>query len=201
MNRRHLITTTETGEVPKDVWKAFLKTHWKIALVAIGGIIGAVIGAIYVFLWRTIGVEAQAIYPATLDLWTVGFAIRLIIDLILWELLIVFVPVIVAVVALYLLWWKKLPADEQNVFKNAPRENTPKKKGRRRNGRGFFNVLVGITWLIIIAVNGKWDEAFRLWTFTFLINSIVGAFLWDLVILGIPAGIALIWWLKRELKR
>ncbi len=190
----------ETEEIPKEIWKQFLKKHRTIALVAIAGIIGAFISAVYVFLWRATGTEAVTRYPPTLDLWTVGFVITLVIDLILWEILLIGIPVIAGIIILYMLWWKKLPADEQQAINISPRGKNPQKKGKRRSGSGAFNFLVTITWLIIIFVNGMWDTAFKLWSFTYLINSLISAFLWDLLILGIPAAIALTWWLRREFK-
>ncbi len=190
----------ETEEISKEVWKKFLKNHWKIALVAVAGIIGAFIGAIYVFLWRTTGPEAIARYPATLDLWTVGYAIMLLIDLILWEILVIGLPVIAAVIVLYLLWWKKLPAEEQQEMKIPPREKSPQRKGRRGRGGNVLNFLVTITWLITIFANGYWDTPFKLWTFTYLFTSIIAAFLWLIVIFAIPAAIALVWWIRREWK-
>lgn len=74
--------TKESEEIPEETWKIFLKTHWKISILGVAGIVCAVIGAIFVFLWRTTGPEAIARYPATLDLWTVGYIITVILDLI-----------------------------------------------------------------------------------------------------------------------
>ncbi len=191
----------ETEESPKEVWKNFLRKNWKIALVAVAGIIGVFIGAVYVFLWRTTRVEAITRYPPTLDLWTVGYVFSLVLDLVLWGVLLIGIPVIAAVILLYLFWWKKLPVNEQQALNTSPREKGPRKKGRRRGGSGAFNVLICITWLIIINVNGYWNTAFKLWNFTFLINTMVSAVLWDIVILAIPAAIALIWWLRQEFQK
>ncbi|OLS12177.1 MAG: Uncharacterized protein RBG13Loki_4243 [Promethearchaeota archaeon CR_4] len=187
----------ENEDNPKDVWKKLVKKHWKIALIIAAGIACAFIGAIFVFLWRVTGPEAILRYPQTLGLWTVGYLFTLFFDLILWELLIIGIPVIAAAIVIYVIWWKKLSAEEKQEFPNSQKDKRAQRKMSKGRGGGFFNILLTITWLIIISVDGYWDVAFGGWTFIYLVNSILGAFLWDLLILGIPATIVLIWWLTR----
>jgi len=193
--------TKENEEHPEEIWKNFLRKHWKIFLLIAGGIICAVIGAIYVFLWRTTGPEAIAQYPQTLDLWTVGYIITLILDVILWEFLIIGIPVIAVAVLIILLWWNKLPAEEKQEYSRSPKGKGSQKKVSRGRGSGIFGFLITITWLIIIYLDGYWNTAFGLWNYTYLIYSVLAALLWDLLIVGIPLTIFLIWWLRRELKK
>lgn len=197
--------TIESEKIPEERWKKFLKNHWKISLLIAGGLVIAVIGAIYVFLWRTTGPEAIAQYPPTLDLWTVGYIITLVLNVILWEFLIIGIPVIAAAIIIFLLWWNKLPAEEKQEYSGSPKEKGTRKKIPARRGSGIFGFLVTITWLIIIYINGNWNVTFANWNYTYLIYSVLAAILWDLIIFGIPiavlVGIYLIWWSRRELKK
>ncbi len=192
----------ETKKNPQEeVWKKFVKTHWKITLVVVAGLISAIIGAVFVFLWRTTGPIAASRYPLTLDLWTVGYFWSLFWDLVLWEFLLVVLPVIAAAIAIFVLWWRKLPAEEKQEYSCKSNESSPRKKASRDRGSGVFGFLVTVTWLILIYANGYWDTAFGMWTFAYLINTLLSALLWDLIICGIPATIALIWWLRREFSK
>jgi hypothetical protein len=190
----------EKKEIKMDAWKSFLKKHWKMASIVAAGLACAFIGAIAVFLWRTVGPEALTRYPATLGLWTVGNIVALVLDVLSWGLLLILLPVIAAVIVIYLLWWKKLPTEEQQAIIPSNDKGQRKKPMRGKGGGGFFNLLITITWLIVINSDGNWNTAFGAWTFTYLVMSVITAFLWDLLILGIPAAIVLIWWIRRELK-
>ena len=117
-------------EIPKNTWKNFLKKHWKMAIVFAAGIACVVVGAIAVFLWRTTGPEALVRYPPTLNLWTVGYLVSLIVDLILWGLLLIAVPIIAAAICIYFLWWRKVPADERPEFSSASKERKPRMRAR-----------------------------------------------------------------------
>jgi hypothetical protein len=185
-------------EIPKNTWKNFLQKHWKMALVIAAGIACAVVGAIAVFLWRTTGPEALVRYPPTLGLWTVGYLVSLLVDLILWGLLLIVLPIIAAAICIYFLWWKRIPAGERQEYFGGPREKRPRRRARRGSAGGIFNIFVFITWLIIIGADGNWSKAFGLWTFSYLVISVLAAFLWDLLIIAIPVTIAFIWWVRRK---
>jgi hypothetical protein len=184
-----------------ETWKKFVKMHWKITIVMAAGIASAVVDAIFVFLWRITGPEAATLYPSTLGLWTVGSVWNLFWDIVLWEFLLVLLPVIAVVIVIFATWYRKLPADERNEYFPKPDPSKPRKKVSTRNGGRAINFIVTVTWLILIKVGGNWETAFVSWTFTYLITTILWAFLWDLIIIGTPASIALIWWLRRELRK
>lgn len=192
---------TENKDISEELWKKFLKKHWLISLIIAAAVASAVIGAICVFLWRTTGSEAVLKYPQTLDLWTVGYIITLILDVILYEFLIIGLPVIAGAILVYFLWWNKLPPEEKQEYSKPPKQQGTQKRVSRGRGSGIFGLLITITWLIIIYVDGNWNRPFQLWNYTYLIYSGLAAILWDLLIFGIPAAIFLIWWLSRELKK
>lgn len=185
----------ENEKTPSDeTWKKFLKRHWKMTLLIAGGIIGAVVTAILVFLWVVADAQAVGGFPAVLGEWTVGYCISFFFRTLLWELLLVATWVIAGAVIIYFLWYKNLPTEERVEY-----EGEPKKK-RSRNGGGAISILIIITWLIIVAIDGRWNLAFQSWTFNDWIYSFLAAALWDLIIFGIPVTIGLIWWLRREIK-
>jgi hypothetical protein len=195
-----IIMAEEKNSNQLEAWKGFLKKHWKMALVIVAGIACAFIGAIFVFLWRTIGPVALASYPATLDLWTLNYLVSLVLDLLLWLFLLIALPVIAAAIVLYFLWWNKFPEEDKRAYMQSSKDTNNSKK-MKRGGGGAFNILITITWLIIVYADGKWNAPFGTWTFAYLINSVLATFLWDLLILGIPATIALVVWLLREMKK
>jgi len=94
-------------------WKRFLQKQWKMFLVIIGIIAGAVIGAIFVFLWVIDNGQATGLVPALIGQWTVGYCITFLLHLIFWEIIFVGIPLIVAAITLYMLWYRKLPKDEK----------------------------------------------------------------------------------------
>ena len=184
-----------TEEEKNDkAWKKFLKNHWKFCLIIAAGIVGAVIGAVIVFLWRVGAAPAALGTPPNIGAWTVGYCVTFILNLILWEFLLIGIPIIAAAISIYALWYRKLPEDERAEYEKE------EKKHHTRDGGGAVSFLVTITWLIIVWVTGYWNIAFSTWTFNYLISSWLWALLWDLIIFGIPIAIGAIWWLHRELK-
>ncbi|MHA2192897.1 MAG: hypothetical protein ACXAAR_05670, partial [Candidatus Thorarchaeota archaeon] len=77
-----------------------------------------------------------------------------------------------------------------------------KPQGGRREGGDAFGFLIGIAWLIMIWIDGRWDQTFEVWTFTEWIYSWLTALGWVLLIFGIPAVVILVLWLvNREMKK
>ena len=168
--------------------KRFLLKHWKMTLVMAVCIAVAVIVALLVFLW--VVNEAAAVMPASLGDWTVGYLITFILHLIFWELLLVVTWGIPLAAVLY---WQ---------FSKLPDAELWKPQGGRREGGDAFGFFIGIAWLIMIWIDGRWNQTFEVWTFTEWIYSWLTALGWVLVIFGIPAVVILVLWLvNREMKK
>lgn len=180
-------------------WKKFLENHWKMALILVVGIIGAILGAIFVFLWRVSDAQATGMVPSSIGLWTVGYAVTFILNVILWEALIIGIPVVVAVILVVVLWWNKLPEEEKEGYKREP----PKGWRRRRTsmGGGGGGVLILIAWLLVVWIDNMWNTAFQDWTFNYWVYSGLIAVLWIAIIFGIPIVVLGSLWLLRELKK
>src|SRR5712692_10649681 len=83
-------------------WKRFMRKHWRtVATFAVATIL-AVGSAVYVFLWFVGNAQSTGLVPRTLGLWTMANLVNFILNAIFWELLLVGIPVVVAVVVAWL---------------------------------------------------------------------------------------------------
>jgi hypothetical protein len=168
--------------------KRFLRTHWKMAVVIAALIAAGVIGAVLVLMWFVATAQATALVPSLLGQWSISAVVTFILHLIFWELLLVGSWILVIILVIVFQWYMKLPAEEREMRS---------KRGRREQGDAF-GFLVGITWLIVVWLDGRWDLAFNSWTFNNWVYSFLAAIAWDLLIFSIPIGLALLWWIRRE---
>jgi drug/metabolite transporter superfamily protein YnfA len=186
------------AEIEEKVWKLFLRRHGKAFALFIGAAVIAIIGAILVFHWFVGDAQATGLVPMTLNLWTMGYIITFLLNLILWEVLYIGIPVIIIVVAIYFLWWKKLPDDERLEYRHG---HLFGKRSRKTDGGGAISFLINIFFIFKVYIDGNWNEPFADWTFDYLINSYLTAFLWVAIIFGIPITLGGIWWLRHELTK
>lgn len=191
----------ENEEMIDEEVGSFLRKHWRATLLMIGAGAGAAIAGILVFLWVVADAQATRLVPAGLGEWTVGYVFAFMVSVILWELILVGSWAIPVVIVVFFQWYKKLPDEERKKFEGEPKKKWPRRGMSTGGGDGGFGLLVFITWLIIVWVDGKWNLAFQSWTFDDWIYTGLAAILWDLLIIGIPAGIFFVWWIRREMKR
>lgn len=192
-----MISETEP-ENEEKIWKTFLRKHWKMVAVFVVGAIIAFTGAILVYLWFVEEAQLTALVPATLDLWAMGHVISFILYLILWEILLIGIPVLIAVGAIYILWWNKIPEEERKVYKE---KHLFGKRSKSTDGGQGVSFLVFIAFLIKIYLDGNWNEPFANWTFDYLVHSCIIAFIWIVIIIGIPLAIGGTLWLGYEMKK
>ena len=188
-------------EINDEVWIKFLRKHWKMTILIIAGISIAAVCGLLLFLWFILPKALSTnLVPKSLSLWTMGSVVTFILNVILWEFLFIGIPVIVCAAVILLQWWRKLPDEEKEEY-----TGEPKKKGHRRRitngaGGGFISFLVFITWLIIIYLDNQWNTVFAAWSIEYLVYSWITAFLWDLLIFGVPIGIVVLLWIRHEMK-
>mgnify|MGYP001040869402 CR=1 FL=1 len=186
---------TETGsENGSEIWKKFLRKHWNMLVLFVAGAILASIGAIVVYLWFVGDAQSTGLVPSTLGLWTMGHLVTFLLHLILWEVLFIGTPVIIAAVAGWL-WWNKLPDEEKKEY------HFFGSRSRATSGGGSISLLVLIAFCIKVFTDGKWNVAFAAWTFDYLVYSLLWALIWILVIFGIPMALGIIWWINHEMKK
>src|SRR5947207_2227096 len=112
----------ETSEGPGGMaWKRFVRRHWKVLIAMAGGITAAAVAALFVFLWVVANNQATGPVPSGLGDWTPGHVLTFILNVILWELVLVASWAIAVAVAAYFLWYKQLPADERREYEGRPR--------------------------------------------------------------------------------
>lgn len=185
----------EPGE---KVWKKFLTRHWKMLVLFVVAAIVAITGAILVLLWFVGDAQVTGLVPATLGLWTLGYLVTFVLYFIFWEVLFIGIPVIITVVAIYFLWWKKIPDEERTEYR---RGHLFGKRSRRTDGGGAISLLVNIVFIIKVYLDGNWNVPFATWTVDYLVNSYLWAILLIVIIFGIPIVLGGTWWLRREMKK
>ena len=190
----------EELKTEEAIWIKFLRRHWKIVVIIGAGLITAGIGALLIFLAFKDWAIFNSIVPADLGQWTLGYTFTFILNLILWEFLSIGLPVIAAAAVIFLQWWNKLPDDEKEEYTKERKKTTPRSGITAGTGGSIVWGLTLIVWLIMVYADGKWDLPFQSWQTDYLIMSSLTAFLWVLLIAGIPVAIFVIWWIRRELK-
>jgi hypothetical protein len=187
-----IVQTSE--ELSDEVWKKFLRRHWKMALPMIVVLVVAAIVAVFTFLKVVADAQALALVPVALGQWTVGYCFTFFITVIIWELIFVGSWVIPIILVIFALWYRRLPDEERKEYDLSPKRGADP---RRTEGGGFFSFLVGVIWLIIVWTTGRWDLAFQAWTFNDWIYSWLTACLWTLLPVVIAGTLYLIWALRR----
>jgi hypothetical protein len=175
-----------------SAWRGFLRRHWMAVAIFVPAAVLAFLWSIYVFLWFVGNAESSRMVPGILGLWTMANLVTFIIYAVLWELLLVGVPVAIGAVAGWR-WWRGLPAEEKTGYRFGGKRST--------GGGGGLSLLFFIAFCIKVYIDGKWNVPVALWTLDYVVDSAVTILVWGLVIFGIPAAIALTWWLRREMKK
>jgi hypothetical protein len=184
-------TESENGH---NGWRVFLKRHWGITAIFAVGAGLALVGSILVFLWFVGDAQSTDMVPTTLGLWTMGNMVAFILHLILWELILIGIPVGIAAVAGWQ-WWKRLPSEEKREY------HFFGKQSRTTGGSSGVSILFFIAFCIKVFIDGNWNVAVATWTLNYVINSMITILIWAAIIFAIPAVIGVIWWITHEMKK
>jgi hypothetical protein len=133
-----------------EFWKQKIKKHWKIFAASIIGGAVAIVVALLVLFWFIDTSPIGAMGTATIGEWTLAWIWEFFIFLMLWELLIVGIPVAIVFGVGWYLWWKRLPAEEKAEFKGRWRG-----KGTAEGGNFAYSYWVyawfhTLAWLLVI---------------------------------------------------
>lgn len=187
----------ESGSL-SEIWKIFLRRHWKALALFILAVALVCIGVVLVFLWFVGYAQSIALVPMTLGLWSMGYLVTFILHLIFWEIVFIVIPVIVVAALAYFLWWKKLPLDERMNYRRK-KLFSDKRSSATGGGGGGASFLIFIVFCIMIWTDGNWNLAFADWTFDYLVYTYLWAMILVAIIFGIPILIGVTWWLRREM--
>lgn len=146
-------------------------------------------GSVYVFIWFAGDAQSTGMVPATLGLWSMGNVVTFVLYAAFWELLLAGVPMAVAA-ALAWLWWRRLPYDERAGYRFGGSRST--------RGGGGLSILFFVAFCLKVFVDGKWDAPIATFSLDYIVSSMVTILIWSLVIFGVPAIIALAWWVRRR---
>jgi len=183
----------EAGAENGSDWKKFLRKHWRVVTSFVAAGILAFVGAIYVFLWFVKDAQSTDLVPRTLGLWTMGHVVTFILYLIFWELVFIGIPAIIGAVAGWQ-WWRRLPVEEKESHFFGRRSRTT-------GGGGGVSVLLWIAFAIKVFIDGKWNDAISTYTLDYVVGSLILILIWMAIIIGIPAAIGIVWWIRHEMKK
>jgi len=184
------ISSTGPGE---SDWRGFMRRHW--GAVAVLAVAGALIfaWAVYVFWWFSQSAQSSRKVPYALGFWTMGNLLTFIIYAILWEILLVGIPVVVAAIAAWM-WWKRLPNEERMGYRWG-------KRSRSAGGSGGVSFLFFLAFCLKVYLDGNWNVPISTYTLNYVVGSMITILAWAAVIFGIPIAIGATWWIHHEMKK
>jgi len=142
--------------------------------------------AVRISIWWIVGhAQSTGIVPSTLGLWTMGNPANFIIYSVLWELLLVGVPVAVAAIVAWI-WWRSLPHEERMGYYWG-------KRSRSAGGSGGIGFLFFVAFPIKVYVDGNWNTPISTFTLNYVVGSMITILEWVAVIFGIPIAIGGAW--------
>lgn len=182
------------GENKSEGWKNFLRKHWNIFALFVVAVVLAFVAAVYVFLWVVGNLQSLGLVPSTLGLWTMANMVDFLLHLVFWELVLIGIPVVLGAIVGWQ-WWKRLPNEEKREYRFFG------KRSRTRSGGGGASLFFFIVFAIKVYLDGNWNSPVSTWTTDYVVGSMITILMWLAAIFGIPAAIALIWWVNHEIKR
>jgi len=174
----------------KQFWKDVIKKHESAFIVLIVAAICAFVGAILVGFWFIEMSPLGGQGTWTFNDWTLNYVVGFMILIILSELLFVGIPTGLFFGLGGYLWWRKLPEEEKQEFKDREKKETYRKK--EYGGGGGFSFFMFIAYCIYIAVDGNYNTPFGNREYSYWIYSWFRTLMWIFIIFGIPVAIILL---------
>ena len=176
------------GEVSDEVfWFNKIKEHWKAFIIL------AIIGVYLIVSWIMVFFGYIQNSPIggygtwTFDQFSVGILLLFIIQMILWVLLLSFLPAGIAFCIFGYLWWKQLSEDEKSELRRREEKQKSHKARNYGGGGGGISFFIGIAFLIAIYIDGTWLVPFGNLSYSYFVYAYFYAFLWILFLFIVPA--------------
>ena len=131
--------------------------------------------------------------------WSIGYLVTFLLNILLWEVLYIGIPVLIVIVLIIFLWWKKLPEEERKEYRHG--HLFFGKNSRRSDASGGISFLIFIFFVIKVWLDGNWDLAFGTWELDYLVSTWLTALLWVVIIFAIPISLGAIWWISTKIKK
>ena len=182
-------------------FKNFVRKHWKAVLLLVLIGIAVFIGSIYVLLWFIGYSEFGGHGTWAFNSWSMASNIDFLLNLILWEFLIIGIPVIAIGLVVFFQWWNKFPDEEKEGLE---KHGYKKRKNQRRmaygGGGGLIGIVVFIAFCIIIYLDGNWSTPLGNLPYSYFVYTWLTGLMWVLIICGIPLVLILFFWLRMEIR-
>ena len=186
--------SSSVGAGPTEAdWTGFMRRHWGAVAVFVVGAAAALAWAVYVFWWFSQSAQSSGLVPSALGFWTMGNLLTFIVYAILWEILLVGIPVAVAAIAAWT-WWRRLPYEERTGYRWG-------RRSRSAGGGGGASFLFFLAFCLKVYLDGNWNVPISTYTLNYVIGSMITILGWVAVIFGIPVAIGMTWWIHHEMKK
>lgn len=179
-------------------WTEKIKQHWKAFLILVITGICFFVGLILVFFGYIEESWVGGGGSWTFNEFSVGTVLLFMIQVIVWDIVLVVIPFVTFFVIFGYLWWKRLPESEKNELKRREERQKSHKARNYGGGGGGLSFFIGIVFLIIIFIDGKWLVEFGTLNYSYFIYTYFIACLWILIVIGIPLCIIIIIWLSKK---
>ncbi|MBN1801337.1 MAG: hypothetical protein JW891_07515 [Candidatus Lokiarchaeota archaeon] len=129
---------------------------------------------------------------ATLGEFSIGTVLLFLVEIILWELIVIAIGLGILGAYVGYLWKLKLTEDEKAFIKSGDNKKSKLHKGGRGVG-GAFSFFVGIAFLLIVYIDGHWVTPFNSLPYTYYVNAWFAGLFWVAIIIaivGIVGGLA-----------
>jgi hypothetical protein len=170
-------------------WRTFVRKHRGAVALFATAVVLAFVGAVYVFWWFAGTAVSSGLVPSTLGLWTIGNLVAFALYGILWELVLIGVPVAVGA-GIGWWWWTRLPYEERAGYRF-------RGSGRSTGGGGGVGFLIFLGFCLKVYLDGKWNVPLANFSVIYVADSLIVILAWGAIIAGIFGAIALVWWLRR----
>jgi hypothetical protein len=184
----------------KLFWKNLVIRYWVYVLIFGLIIIGAIIGFILTLDWYLVNASIGGQGTWTFDQFSMGTMVEFVIFLFLYLLVFVGIPATAAAgITVAILWFAVFESELKEEIKLQLKRDEERNRrfGRSSEGSGVFGFLMFLGVCIKVTFDGNWMTEFGDLTYKYFIDAWITVFVLGLIIIGIPALIIGIWYVRR----